>query len=721
MKKQLTTLTLNWRVKESTRKDFPRRKNKRACDKNCLWLESEYGGKLALRWGCKGQVKGLEQPRGGVGVWLGHWTVAPSTITVILETQHHVEGSILVVQSKARSARQQGGRQGESCPTLSLHTRTARARKFPNLIPPQRFASGTTPTTEATTETVKVAKKSHIVRNITTVTLLAATVYSGAIYYSLKNEAFRDSFTTYVWGAEDVLDRIEELAKRDDVKQYRDQIVTIGQTTSQYASKAKEYSIKAKDATTSAYEKITGSASSDQAGEANKQSSVPTIKSTSVETTIVKKPSDSASKPVSVEKTTVVVPIPVNSSSELALSELSRTINELVSILNDAGLGGKAKSFVETAKIDLAQLSERFNVLRDGENAIVDAFTQLQTKTDKLQAAFDNYHNDFANRLSVTEKTAAEELARQSEQLQKSFDAALISELSQERVRHATELADALVAQAVEMQRDWIREVRYRVEHERAGRLAKLDDILIRLKALERISLNNAEHLDHSSRAHQLWTAVRALTHAVHEPRAFANELEVLRDIASGSRDHAELVGTIVASIDRVSERGVHSVSDLAARWRVVREEVRRASLVPEDGGFMSHALSVLLSRVMFRKHGLVPGNDVEAICARVEWYLHENDLDSAARELNQLTGWPKKLVKDWIELARRHLEVKQALEVRYFGVVVTVCLGKKRIFVLISDKPSVHLPGCGNTSQSREPAAGLKAWIAVDLDGRDG
>lgn len=559
-----------------------------------------------------------------------------------------------------------------------MRTRTVRTRTFPNLIPPQRFASGTTTTTtatEATTETAKVAKKSHIVRNITIVTLLAATVYSGAIYYSLKNEAFRDSFTTYVWGAEDVLDRIEELAKRDDVKQYRDKIVSIGQTTSQYANKTKEYGIKAKDATTNVYEKITGLVS-DQAGstEANKQSSVPTIKSTSVETTVVKKPSDSASKPVVVERTTVVVPI---ASSEPALSELSRTFNELVSILNDAGLGSKAKSFVETAQIDLAQLNERFNALRDSENAIVDAFTQLQTKTDKLQAAFDTYHNDFTNRLSATEKAAAEEFAQQSEKLQKSFDATLISELSQERVRHAIELADALAAQAAEMQRRWVREVRYRVEHERAGRLAKLGDILIRLKALERISLNNAEHLDHSSRAHQLWTAVRALTYAVHEPRAFASELEALRDIASGSHDHAELVGTVVASIDdRVSERGVHSVSDLAARWRVVREEVRRASLVPEDGGFMSHALSVLLSRVMFRKQGLVPGNDVEAICARVEWYLHENNLDSAARELNQLTGWPKKLVKDWIELARRHLEVKQALEVGYFGVVIVISLG---------------------------------------------
>ncbi|KAK9730446.1 MICOS complex subunit mic60, partial [Basidiobolus ranarum] len=44
--------------------------------------------------------------------------------------------------------------------------------------------------------------------------------------------------------------------------------------------------------------------------------------------------------------------------------------------------------------------------------------------------------------------------------------------------------------------------------------------------------------------------------------------------------------------------------------------------------------------------------------------FLRENDLETAAREFNQLKGWPKNIAKDWIASARTHLEVKQALEV---------------------------------------------------------
>jgi len=43
---------------------------------------------------------------------------------------------------------------------------------------------------------------------------------------------------------------------------------------------------------------------------------------------------------------------------------------------------------------------------------------------------------------------------------------------------------------------------------------------------------------------------------------------------------------------------------------------------------------------------------------------MNEKDLDSAARELNQLKGSAKVLLADWLGAARRRLEVLQALEV---------------------------------------------------------
>ena len=71
-----------------------------------------------------------------------------------------------------------------------------------------------------------------------------------------------------------------------------------------------------------------------------------------------------------------------------------------------------------------------------------------------------------------------------------------------------------------------------------------------------------------------------------------------------------------------------------------------------------------MISSFRFARHGLVEGNDVLSVISRAEYYLNEKDLDSAARELNQLKGAPRTLLSDWLEAARRRLEVLQALEV---------------------------------------------------------
>ncbi|KAJ1664727.1 MICOS complex subunit mic60, partial [Coemansia sp. RSA 1694] len=57
-------------------------------------------------------------------------------------------------------------------------------------------------------------------------------------------------------------------------------------------------------------------------------------------------------------------------------------------------------------------------------------------------------------------------------------------------------------------------------------------------------------------------------------------------------------------------------------------------------------------------------GEDVEAVLSRASFHLRQHNLDQAARELNQLSGWPKKLAQDWISAARRRLEVEQAIGV---------------------------------------------------------
>lgn len=235
---------------------------------------------------------------------------------------------------------------------------------------------------------------------------------------------------------------------------------------------------------------------------------------------------------------------------------------------------------------------------------------------------------------------------------------------------HLCRLKQEVIAQGIEMQRRWIREIKVRVEQERGGRLGRLDELAANLKKLERITLDNAEYLDANLRLHAMWAAFRAVTAASVESaerRPFRDELRVLRHASAAQED--ELVSTVLDALEKtdVPDVGVEPLADLTTWFTTsVAPQVARVALVPEqDAGVLSYLTSHLISSFRFSRHGLVEGNDVLSVLARAEHFLNEKDLDSAARELNQLKGAPKVLLDDWLEAARKRLEVLQALEVR--------------------------------------------------------
>ena len=191
----------------------------------------------------------------------------------------------------------------------------------------------------------------------------------------------------------------------------------------------------------------------------------------------------------------------------------------------------------------------------------------------------------------------------------------------------------------------------------------------VHLKRLERVTLDNAEFLDTNLRLHAMWAAIRAVTAASvesSERKPFRDELRVLRHASAAQED--ELVSSVLDALEKtdVPDIGVEPLADLTTWFTTsVAPQVARVALVPEqDAGVLSYLTSHLISSFRFARHGLVEGNDVLSVISRAEYYLNEKDLDSAARELNQLKGAPRTLLSDWLEAARRRLEVLQALEV---------------------------------------------------------
>lgn len=247
-------------------------------------------------------------------------------------------------------------------------------------------------------------------------------------------------------------------------------------------------------------------------------------------------------------------------------------------------------------------------------------------------------------------------------------------------------MKEEVIAQGIELQRRWIREIKVRVEQERGGRLAKLDELSADLKRLERIALDNANYLDDNIRIHALWSALRTVVSAVITSpvrKPFREELRVLRHIAAARED--PVVSVALDSLEQtdIPDVGVEPFADLTLWFTSeVSPKVSEVALVPdENAGVLSYLASRALSGLRFRRHGLVQGDDVLSVLARAEHYLNEKDLDSAARELNQLKGPAKALLHDWLEAARKRLEVQQALDVSYLLNFLPYLILKRKFF----------------------------------------
>ncbi|KAG1490533.1 hypothetical protein G6F54_010652 [Rhizopus delemar] len=517
-------------------------------------------------------------------------------------------------------------------------------------------------------------KSGSIVKKFLGVTFLLGAGYGGATYYAMHDKAFHELFTGYVPGAKTTVQFAEDVYKNYDLDRYVEQATDWKKQAEDLVNTAKEYSSKIQDTTneyaTNVYHTLTGQKKEEliPAEKVVENLSTPTDTMTSVKMT-----SDHQQQPVVVERP---VPIEVKSisSDNTVVRELSQIVVELASILNQSGLSGLGREIIKEAETKVEALNERFLTIDSEQAALLKSLNDLKAKGDKIEGSLEAFRVDALKTIESAHAQAASDIVAREAQLKNQFEQTraemktsfaqqLADDLVAQQERLEKARMDALTEQANELQRRFVKEVKMLVEQERAGRLAQLDQVSQRFKALEKYTLQNAQALDKSRQYHVIHITLNAFHDALlaQQKQPFVDELQALNQ---NSKDD-EVIQTVLNVIPKdLAEEGVSTVSELAVRFEQVSEEIRRVALVPEDGGFGSHIVSMLMSWLLFKKSGLVDGDDVESILARTEYYLKRDDLEYATRQLNQLVGWPKKLAADWIQSARRHLEVKQALEV---------------------------------------------------------
>lgn len=367
------------------------------------------------------------------------------------------------------------------------------------------------------------------------------------------------------------------------------------------------------------------------------------------------------------------------SSSEPVLGQLASTIDNLAKYLNDSPtvVGDKgAREVLNTATLDLKSLGNRLNEVKEEERKKLE--TQIEAKTREYSSSLLQAERELVERLEKQEDDWKAAFESERKTLVDAYRQKLDGELAVQKELIEQRLQEEVVAQGVEMQRKWLRDVKERVETERAGRLGKIETLQTDIEQLSKTTLENSSWLDDNREVNKLWTALRAAWDASLDGRdatPFFREFAAVRNVAAKSPTNASTPGSdasestievALASIPaNIQESGVETFPTLAA-WFTDRlvPKIRKASLLPINGGFITYLTSAAASSLLFQKIGFVQGGDVISTLSRAEWHLSHKDLDSAAREVNQLVGWPKILARDWLEAARRHLEVRQALQI---------------------------------------------------------
>ncbi|KAF2770039.1 hypothetical protein EJ03DRAFT_382355 [Teratosphaeria nubilosa] len=527
-----------------------------------------------------------------------------------------------------------------------------------------------------------------------TLIILGSLGYAGGVYYSLINDNFHDFFTEYIPYGEDAVAYFEEreYRKRFPTKEYStkqwpqrtgENKITVAKHSGvapRVAAETKESDLGQKGRHSSAIDEL-------QPGKAQQTPDATTGKEKSQAVQAAKSGQD-ASSPDSTRRTdpashtqdllpkssapskpssgaSPVDHLNLPNATEPAVQELAKLVNNIITAINASPEASKFGSTIQSLKGDLNSVIAQIGTLKDTTHH------EMEKKIKDAHMEFDTAARELVKRLETEmreqESKWREEYEAERERLSQSYQQRLQAELEAAKKVAEEKTKNSLLQQEIALQKAYMDNVKSKVEQEREGRLAKLDELSSEVQELERLTGEWNEVVDAALQTQHLQVAVEAVRAKVLEsehPTPFLNELVALKEV---SKDD-EVVNSAIASINPVAyQRGIPTPASLIDRFRRVANEVRKASLLPEDAGVASHAASAVLSRMMFKKksdRGLPEGDDVEATLARTEVLLEEGDLDAAAREMNGLKGWAHVLSRDWIGEVTRVLEVRQAVDV---------------------------------------------------------
>ena len=185
----------------------------------------------------------------------------------------------------------------------------------------------------------------------------------------------------------------------------------------------------------------------------------------------------------------------------------------------------------------------------------------------------------------------------------------------------------------------------------------ELQSLKDRLAALEQTTHANASTAT-VQRNQALVVAVGQLREALSTSKPFTAELASVTSLGDSE------IGKITDRIAPFADKGVETLADLRDEFAPVADAVVRAANAPKNPDWIDKAITSASSVVTVRKVGPdVAGATPEAIVARAEQKLANEDLDGALAEMSALSGPPADAAAVWTTKAKARSAAEQTLK----------------------------------------------------------
>ncbi|MES2905907.1 MAG: mitofilin family membrane protein [Pseudomonadota bacterium] len=162
---------------------------------------------------------------------------------------------------------------------------------------------------------------------------------------------------------------------------------------------------------------------------------------------------------------------------------------------------------------------------------------------------------------------------------------------------------------------------------------ARLDTVERKLQSVSQVEIAENERLL------ALAMSGLALKEALDKGAAFSGEYAVVKNLLPN--------GSNLDGLEAYANTGVPTTAALLARFETVSQSMLKAQL-PPDAGFLDKSVAFFQNLVSVRKVGDIEGNDAEAILARVELRLQQNNSESAHQEYQKLEPRLQQIAQPW-------------------------------------------------------------------------